>query len=303
MEWSRRIYGYCERGFFPGVGTDAFWAEPLNAVTNAAFIIAAIIGLLLAVRARRLDGPVAWLILLTFAVGVGSFLFHTYAVVWAAMTDTIPIMLFILSYFAIAMRCYAGFSWGKSVVLVVAFLATLLATSYFLRAGVDAFRPPVATDAGEGDYLEKLMLVGGVVAIAFVAWIFVVLQLLGTSVRGAVVLGVAYYAMVIVLSEVMQVVIPEIFPGARSYMPALFALAGIGFWLAGRGHPAGQWLIGVAVVFTLSLTARALDRPLCAHFLIGTHWLWHVLNGIVLGSLIVALIRHGRIAQDVTRSA
>jgi hypothetical protein len=26
----------------------------------------------------------------------------------------------------------------------------------------------------------------------------------------------------------------------------------------------------------------------------GTHWIWHLLNGVVLGSLTVALIRHGR---------
>ena len=54
-------------------------------------------------------------------------------------------------------------------------------------------------------------------------------------------------------------------------------------------------VMAVAVVFAMSLTARALDRPLCAQFLIGTHWLWHLLNGIVLGSLIVTLIRHGKV--------
>ena len=35
MDWFRAVNGYCER-------TDAsYWSEPLNALTNAAFLIAA----------------------------------------------------------------------------------------------------------------------------------------------------------------------------------------------------------------------------------------------------------------------
>ena len=38
MAWSRIVDGYCERA-----GTDPnFWGEPLNAVTNIAFILAAL---------------------------------------------------------------------------------------------------------------------------------------------------------------------------------------------------------------------------------------------------------------------
>ena len=224
----RRIYGYCERGFLPGGDADAFWAEPFNAITNGAFIIAALFALALALKLRRLDGPTAWLITITLAVGIGSFLFHTYAVVWAAILDTTPIMLFILSYFAIAMNRFGGFGWGKSLLLMLAFVVGMIGVSWVLN----------------------------------------------TFLR-------------------------DIIGGSVSYVPALMALAGVGLWLRARGHPAGLWLITVAMIFAVSLTARALDRPLCAHFLIahfliGTHWLWHVLNGVVLGTLIVAVIRHGK---------
>jgi len=222
MDFTRRIYGYCERGFGPGPGADAFWAEPINAITNGSFILAAILGLALALRARRLDGPVGWLIATTFCVGVGSFLFHTYAMVWAALADTIPIAIFILGYFAISMRCYAGCGWGKSLLLSLAFLVAMIAVSWVLN------------------------------------------QLLRDVIGGSV-----------------------------SYVPALLALLGVGLWLHARAHPAGAWLIATAGVFAISIMARAADRPLCAHFLVGTHWIWHLLNGIVLGSLIVALIRHG----------
>ena len=222
MDWSRRIYGYCERGL-----GDGFWAEPFNAVTNASFIIAAVIALALAVRARRLDMPTGWLITLTFAVGGGSFLFHTYAMVWAAVLDTTPIMLFILSYFVIAMNRFGGFGWGRSFLLTGGFLVAMIAVSW-----------------------------------------------------------------------VLNTLLRDVIGGSVSYIPALMALAAVGWWLTTRGQPAGRWLIAVAMIFAASLTARALDRPLCAHFLIGTHWVWHVLNGIVLGSLIIAVIRHGRRVEE-----
>ncbi len=218
MDFSRRIYGYCERGI-----SDGFWAEPFNAVTNGSFILAGLIGLVLALRSNRLDGPVIWLTFLTLAVGTGSFLFHTYAQVWAAILDTSPIMIFILSYFAISMRCFAGYGWAKSLLLMIGFLAAMIGASWVLR------------------------------------------QLLHDLIGGSV-----------------------------SYLPAFLALLAVGIWLKLRGHKAGVWLITVAGIFAVSLTFRAIDKPLCAHLLIGTHWLWHLLNGVVLGTLLVALIRHGR---------
>jgi hypothetical protein len=38
MDWGK-VYSYCERG-----GDPTFWAEPLNAISNGAFIIAVLIG-------------------------------------------------------------------------------------------------------------------------------------------------------------------------------------------------------------------------------------------------------------------
>jgi hypothetical protein len=295
VDFSRRIYGYCERGFSAGPGADAFWAEPLNALTNAAFIIAAVIALVLAIRTRRLDGPVIWLTTLTFAVGIGSFLFHTYAVVWAAMTDTIPILIFILSYFAISMRCYGGFGWGKSLGLVLAFLVMLVATSTLLRFGLGA--PGLAMEALTSDRPTYLREAGGVIAVLVavpVAAYAIARALIGASALKTLFILALWAVGTMAFSALASALIPEIFPGMRSYFPALMALIVIGAWLHGRDHPAGAWLLMVAAVFAISLTFRAIDRPLCAHFLIGTHWLWHVLNGVVLGSLLVALIRHGR---------
>jgi len=295
MDFSRRIYNYCERGFLPGPGADDFWAEPWNAATNGSFMFAALLGLILALRAGRLDGPVIWLTVLTFAVGVGSFLFHTYAVVWAALTDTIPIMLFILSYFAIAMRCYGGFGWGRSLMLMFSFFLLLIATSTVLRYGLGtpAAAWAVLSDTNDESYIRRAGgIVAGLIAVPTAAH-FVLRSLIGVKLRITAIALVVWIVAVAILSEIAMATVPSFFPGMRSYLPALFALAGVGLWLTLRGHPAGKWLLAAAAVFLVSLTFRALDRPLCAHFLIGTHWLWHVLNGVVLGTLLVALIRHG----------
>ncbi|MEM1283847.1 MAG: ceramidase domain-containing protein [Pseudomonadota bacterium] len=87
---------YCER-------IDAsFWSEPINAITNGAFLVAALL-LVLRLRHSR-DRAVWWLTGLIAAIGVGSFLFHTYATGWAAAADVFPILLFMLSAVAIGLR-------------------------------------------------------------------------------------------------------------------------------------------------------------------------------------------------------
>ena len=71
--WLTTIDIYCERT------SAALWAEPVNALTNAAFLIAALIAWRAAHQAGRLDGPMILRIALTASIGVGSFLFHTLA--------------------------------------------------------------------------------------------------------------------------------------------------------------------------------------------------------------------------------
>lgn len=44
----------------------------------------------------------------------------------------------------------------------------------------------------------------------------------------------------------------------------------------------GYQLLGVSVLFGLSLTARQLDLVLCNDIRFGTHFIWHILNAVVL---------------------
>jgi hypothetical protein len=49
--------------------------------------------------------------------------------------------------------------------------------------------------------------------------------------------------------------------------------------------------LGAAILVT-SLTFRTLDGPLCQIVPFGTHFLWHVLNGLMLGWMIEVYRRH-----------
>ena len=69
MDWTGAVDEYCERM------SPEYWAEPVNAVTNLAFVLAAVI------MWRRVVGmPLARaLCVVLSAIGVGSYLFHTHA--------------------------------------------------------------------------------------------------------------------------------------------------------------------------------------------------------------------------------
>jgi Ceramidase len=115
-----KIFAYCERGLDSG-----FWAEPLNALTNGAFVLAGLAAFALIARQRPADRQIVdiWLAALLCVIGVGSFLFHTFATPWAGLADTLPIAVLMLSYLAMAMRRFLGASWWWTAAGLVAFLA------------------------------------------------------------------------------------------------------------------------------------------------------------------------------------
>jgi multisubunit Na+/H+ antiporter MnhB subunit len=45
-------------------------------------------------------------------------------------------------------------------------------------------------------------------------------------------------------------------------------------------------------ILIVSLTARTLDQPLCPHLPFGTHFLWHILNAVMLGWMIEVYRSH-----------
>ena len=157
--WLAPIDSYCER-----LGP-AFWGEPLNAVTNGAFLAAALYALVLWRRAGARDGPVLWLIAVTFIVGTGSLLFHTFANRWSLLADVLPIAVFIYSYFLLAMRRYLNL--GRIAAIAVTVLFALINIS-FGRLWFSVF-PGVTLMNGSVGYIPAALAMP-VVGMACLLW-------------------------------------------------------------------------------------------------------------------------------------
>lgn len=192
---------YCER-LEPGL-----WAEPLNAVTNLAFLVAAGFAFVLAGREGALKlGPIV-LATLIFLIGIGSGLFHTFATRWAMIADVLPIFLFQIAFLML---------YARNVIKLALWQVGLLLLAFFI------------TIYGFGKLPRE--------------WL----------------------------------------NGSLSYGPALIFVTGLGLyhWLSAQRER--YVLLIAAGIFTLSLTFRSIDEALCMYLPFGTHFMWHVLNAVVL---------------------
>ena len=209
MYLSQSIDIYCER---LDVG---IWAEPINAVTNFAFILAAII---MWIRCKNLvEGRV--LAFLLFSIGCGSFLFHTFAQTWAAILDVTPILIFILTYIYAANRRFLVWSKRMSITGVILFLPYQFLVVSILSS----------------------------------------IQFLGSS---------AQYVPVAILIFFYSALLHK-----------------------SKTNLSRELFVG-ATILSLSIFARTIDEPLCLIVSVGTHFIWHILNSIMLAWMIEILRRH-----------
>lgn len=138
MNWFAEVDAYCER-------IDAsFWSEPVNAITNLAFVLAALF-VWPRVAHMKMGRALATILLM---IGVGSGLNHTIAQNWAAAADSLSILAFILVYLFAATRDMLGQKTWVSVLVVVAFFPYVAVAipvfSQFPFLGSSAAYAPVA---------------------------------------------------------------------------------------------------------------------------------------------------------------
>ena len=131
---------YCERL------EAGLWAEPLNAVTNGSFLVAAWRLQRLAHRGDGSDRGVLVLAALALAIGIGSSLFHTFATGWALAADVVPILLFQLLFLLLYLRRQVGLGAAPAAGLCLAFLLACLAgrSAPALLNGSLAYAPTLA---------------------------------------------------------------------------------------------------------------------------------------------------------------
>lgn len=147
MDWTAPIDLYCER-----LGPE-FWAEPVNALSNFAFFIAALYALIAQRRSGRRDAPVVALAIVVAFIGLGSLLFHLFGNTWSVVADVVPIMLFIYGYLALALTRFLGLSGWATALVLIAFFALNWPISALLT-------PLIAGSAGYAPALLAMLIVG-----------------------------------------------------------------------------------------------------------------------------------------------
>ena len=154
MSWFDQVFMYCERGL-----DGSFWAEPFNAVSNAAFLIAAAAALTAWLRCAPAARGLVELILigLVAVIGIGSFLFHTLATRWAALADVLPITVFMIAYLVFALRRFVGLAWPLCLGLLGLFCLSLYGAES-IRCGD---RPCLNGSIGYLPAFAAMALIGG----------------------------------------------------------------------------------------------------------------------------------------------
>ena len=125
MNFGEHVFRYCERG-----ASDALLAEPINAISNIAFLFAALIGLQLVLWRPREERSADHylLVFLVLAIGLGSLAFHLFATEATELLDVVPIGIFILVYLGFALNRFLGVPAGFTVLLVIGFTALMAMT-------------------------------------------------------------------------------------------------------------------------------------------------------------------------------
>ncbi len=161
MDWSERLFLYCERGLDP-----SFWAEPFNALSNASFLLAAFFAWRHDKGQGGSDAAVVGLIALTGIIGAGSFLFHTIATRWAAVADVVPIGMFMLAYIVFALRRFAGANW-LIVALGLVFFLVCVRIAMSLPCGPGLL--PITSAAGRACLNGSMMYIPSWISLAGMA--------------------------------------------------------------------------------------------------------------------------------------
>jgi hypothetical protein len=75
---------------------------------------------------------------------------------------------------------------------------------------------------------------------------------------------------------------PDFLNGSVFYAPTWITLLALCAVMFARGHPAARRFAVAVAIFTAAIAFRSIDEAVCVAVPTGTHFLWHLLNGVVL---------------------
>ena len=129
------------------------------------------------------------------------------------------------------------------------------------------------------------------IAVFIYAFVFVALRrFLGAGALGAGLGTMGLY----LLSPWLEALLRPILGASAAYAPGLVATFGVAAAApALRRGPAPPLLLAAGLAFAVALIFRLLDQPLCGSWPAGTHFLWHLFNGLSIGLALLAAERVG----------
>lgn len=197
------------------------FAEPLNVISNIGFLIVAVAIYRFYHRHEDIGKRWIWdihaLTFLTFFIGVNSIVFHSFPNPITELMDTIPIVLFILIYFASVLFRIGRVNMFQGIICIVAFVG---------------------------------------------------------------------------FSHILVHQFPNAMNDSIGYLSSMIALIMIAIYLYLKARPSSSHFMLASVVGVTSLFCRVVDREVCDVFPLGTHFLWHCLNALLLYILLRQIIRN-----------
>lgn len=115
------------------------------------------------------------------------------------------------------------------------------------------------------------------VFLLYYLWLF--LAILWGGGRGTVVKGLLAFGAVTAFFALTFT--HPVFNRSQTYFGTLVTLMAMGWLTRERVRHVSRYYWGAAGAFFLALTCRSIDMRLCPDWPLGTHFLWHTLNGIV----------------------
>lgn len=181
-------------------------AEPLNAISNLAFLIAAFF-VSRDIKKHQVSNKAWWLLtLLIAATGLGSLLFHLFSNAVSQMLDIAALLLFQVAYLWLYFQLLNLVPVSGRIMVLLLFLLSV----YFLSA------------------------------------------------------------------------FPYLFNGSLLYAPTVLILLGMSVYHLFKYPSLAVSTQLATALFMLSLVTRSIDLQLCEVWPVGTHFLWHLFNAMVM---------------------
>ena len=123
-------------GFYCGRNGSGLFDEPQNSFSNLAFLVGALLAFRVWRATDKSDRFILALVLMLGAIGVGSFIFHTYPTAGTLYIDLIPIQLYILATIWYALNRVFRCTWTVTVLLVLGFFILRQTWIYIVPQGL-----------------------------------------------------------------------------------------------------------------------------------------------------------------------